>query len=636
MQSMRARVEGYPAGTVRFDWLFTLFCVWVVFGLYLDGWAHAHGEVDDSFFTPWHGLLYAGVASVELFLLFHQWRNVGKGYAFFRALPKGYLTSMIGAGLFLVGGVFDLFWHTAFGFEVDLETLLSPAHLILASSGFLMVTGAIRSAWVRYQTGARPGWIGMGPTLINAALVLAVLMFFTEFASPFSNTAMVENGGSNVNPTAYSDLYVMNGDGTMQTRLTNTAGASCWAGIWSPDATRILTTQYDSANRAAGSALVLINADGTGETPITTLVGGEYLPTWVQVDDGGRVAFINDNAGRRDLYWLEVAPDGTFGEARQLTDTDSDEYRPAWSPDGTQLLYIDAERIRVMNMNGVSAPDGITPDLGSGLAAAWSPDGTQIVYQAVENDTSDLFVMNADGTNVRHIVTGNDWDGEPTWSPDGTRILFKSWRTGYGELYALDTACLSAPETCESTIVNLTHSVVLDSSYASAAPDGQILYMGSGYGNNSDTYVRQGIMVAGVLIYSTMLMLIALLLIRRWQLPFGALTLLIALPIALMTVFNDNYDVAFIGLAGGLIADVLLRVLRPTPARQIRWYVFAAAAPALLFAVYFLAIALFGAGIAWRVHLWLGAIAFAGIAGVFVAMAYVPPFGRESSSAVPS
>jgi len=101
-RSTPTRIEGYPVGSIRFDWLFTLFCAWVVGGLYIDGWAHSNGRVDDSFFTPWHALLYAGVGTIGVFLFVNQWRNMNKGYALFRALPMGYLTSLIGAGLFMV------------------------------------------------------------------------------------------------------------------------------------------------------------------------------------------------------------------------------------------------------------------------------------------------------------------------------------------------------------------------------------------------------------------------------------------------------------------------------------------------------------------------------------------------------
>jgi hypothetical protein len=43
--------------SVAFDWSMGFLAVLLMGGLLLDGWAHAHGEVDQSFLTPWHALL---------------------------------------------------------------------------------------------------------------------------------------------------------------------------------------------------------------------------------------------------------------------------------------------------------------------------------------------------------------------------------------------------------------------------------------------------------------------------------------------------------------------------------------------------------------------------------------------------
>ena len=75
----------YPAGSHRFDWAMAGLSTWLIAGLYLDGWAHSHGKVDDVFFTPWHAFLYSGVLFTFIYLLFQQIRNASKGYAWQRA-----------------------------------------------------------------------------------------------------------------------------------------------------------------------------------------------------------------------------------------------------------------------------------------------------------------------------------------------------------------------------------------------------------------------------------------------------------------------------------------------------------------------------------------------------------------------
>src|SRR5690349_306769 len=55
-----AKIEKAGIGGIGFDRLMMVLCCWFVGGLYLDGWAHDHGMVDKTFFTPWHAVLYSG------------------------------------------------------------------------------------------------------------------------------------------------------------------------------------------------------------------------------------------------------------------------------------------------------------------------------------------------------------------------------------------------------------------------------------------------------------------------------------------------------------------------------------------------------------------------------------------------
>src|SRR5579864_5586049 len=139
-----------PSSGIRFDWIATLFFGLFIGGIYLDGWAHAHGKVDNTFFTPWHAILYAGLAVSALFLVITLVLNHRKGYAWREALPAGYGYSLLGVIVFGIGGVLDMIWHILFGFEVNVEALLSPTHIMLAFGGILIVTGPLRAAWLRF------------------------------------------------------------------------------------------------------------------------------------------------------------------------------------------------------------------------------------------------------------------------------------------------------------------------------------------------------------------------------------------------------------------------------------------------------------------------------------------------------
>lgn len=183
----RTHTITFSVATSRFEWAAALISLWVTGGLYLDGWAHEHGRVDESFFTPWHAALYGGVFFLSLFLAVNLIINIIKGSSWKRALPAGYGLSFIGTLLFLAGGGLDLAWHAMFGFEANIEALLSPTHLFLATSGVLMSSGPIRSLLSNLRGRASGGWKEYGPAIFSMTQILATLTFFTQYIHPFSH-----------------------------------------------------------------------------------------------------------------------------------------------------------------------------------------------------------------------------------------------------------------------------------------------------------------------------------------------------------------------------------------------------------------------------------------------------------------
>lgn len=173
-----------PLGSLRLDWLMALGSAWLIGGLFLDGWAHNHGRVDDSFFTPWHAVLYSGFLAIALLLGATQLANMLRGHGWMMAMPAGYELALLGAALFAFGGVGDMIWHILFGIEQNIEALLSPTHLLLAIGATLMLTAPLRAAW-RRPGGDLPRLL---PMLLSLALVLAVLMFFTQYVNPLVYT----------------------------------------------------------------------------------------------------------------------------------------------------------------------------------------------------------------------------------------------------------------------------------------------------------------------------------------------------------------------------------------------------------------------------------------------------------------
>ena len=165
-----------------FEWTVVALSTWLMAGAYLDAWAHRHLARLETFYTPWHAVLYSGMLALLIFLATTALRNQARGSEPDRMLPTGYGLSLVGCALFGFGGVIDMFWHLRFGIEVSLQALVSPPHLVLMLALGLIVTGPLRAAWNR--PGLRAPWTAV----ISATLLLSTFTFFDQFDQPLVNT----------------------------------------------------------------------------------------------------------------------------------------------------------------------------------------------------------------------------------------------------------------------------------------------------------------------------------------------------------------------------------------------------------------------------------------------------------------
>ena len=181
-------------GGVGFDWLMAGLGAWLLGGLYLDGWAHIHVPALETFFTPWHAVLYSGYLAGAAALAVTFYRNRRRGASRSSALPVGYGLALVGAVVFLFAGVADMLWHVIFGIEDGIEGLISPTHLALAFGGGLMVTGPLR-AGLHSPAAAGESWLSRMPMVVSLTLFLSLITFFTEYASPYGTTWVAKTPG---------------------------------------------------------------------------------------------------------------------------------------------------------------------------------------------------------------------------------------------------------------------------------------------------------------------------------------------------------------------------------------------------------------------------------------------------------
>jgi hypothetical protein len=157
-----------------------VFGSWMVIGLFLDGWSHNQNK-PETFFTPWHGVLYSGFGAAVAWFIWDGQRNKKAGVD---PPPVGGWLTAAGVAVFIAGAVGDFGWHEAFGVEADIAALLSPTHLLLMTGGVVMVSGPVRAAWAapgpRVVTGVQ-----LWPVLVSITLAVSVICFFLMYLSPF-------------------------------------------------------------------------------------------------------------------------------------------------------------------------------------------------------------------------------------------------------------------------------------------------------------------------------------------------------------------------------------------------------------------------------------------------------------------
>ena len=95
----------------------------------------------------------------------------------------------------------------------------------------------------------------------------------------------------------------------------------------------------------------------------------------------------------------------------------------------------------------------------------WSPDGKRISFVSSRSGSFDLYVMNADGTNVTRVTDHKANDYDPIWMPDGQSLIFSSERDSRSDLYRVWLA--------DRRVDRLTHHFVGRAIMPSISPDGK-------------------------------------------------------------------------------------------------------------------------------------------------------------------
>jgi Tol biopolymer transport system component len=144
-------------------------------------------------------------------------------------------------------------------------------------------------------------------------------------------------------------------------------------------------------------------------------------------------------------------------------------FQPVASPDGRKIAFSRGREgssdIFVMNREGSDVVN-LTHHAGDDFDPMWSPDGRRIAFTSHRTGDNETYVMNADGSGVQRVTRSHGSDENPTWMPDGRRLVISSVRGGIKrpQIYIVAIATGRA--------VRLTNEKFFDE-WAQASPDGR-------------------------------------------------------------------------------------------------------------------------------------------------------------------
>jgi Tol biopolymer transport system component len=308
-----------------------------------------------------------------------------------------------------------------------------------------------------------------------------------------------------------NEIYTMNPDGTGKTRVTNNTALDSEPS-WQPTSVKLLPAisinditlkEPNSGNR---NFIFTVTRSGNTTGVSSVKVKTANITAIAPSDYASNSATLNFAAGETTKTVTivvkndtSVEPDETFfvnlsncigciitdthGVGTILSGQAVSNGRIAFvsERDGNEEIYVmnaDGSNVQRLTFDAVGNPK-------SDVSPTWSPDGTRIAFVSNRDGNYEIYAMNANGSNQQRLTSSIYGDINPTWSPKGTKIAFATNRDTNGLYYGYEIYVMNADGSNQQRLTNNS----VDDVHPSWSPDGTRMAFATQRDGNYEIYV---------------------------------------------------------------------------------------------------------------------------------------------------
>jgi Tol biopolymer transport system component len=271
-------------------------------------------------------------------------------------------------------------------------------------------------------------------SLLVVALVVDLAAPATAaFPGQNGRIAFIEASGTGL------DIFTMNPDGSDVKQLTtfgSSGGFTCCA-TWSPDGRQLVFGAEPGPPFV--SQLWIMNEDGSNQHELLNDPSAfDFTPSFSP--DGSQIVFSRCNSNFHcAIYRVGANGFGLTALTPYDPNPDVNDFDPAYSPDGRTIAFTSFTRggviaaIYLMDANGSNIRE-LTPAAIEAVTPDWSSDGTKIAFwvNCCDRQTPQIWSIHANGTALTQLTNPqNAFDFTPAWSPQGDAITFERDNTSF-------------------------------------------------------------------------------------------------------------------------------------------------------------------------------------------------------------